>query len=334
MRVRLKARQLNKAVGLRELSETYDRVSNPARDAGLGVSARGLLLRYTVDSPVEPAYGCAMRKIHLVTISAVAAAAVGSLVVCAIPAGADPEGELPRGPIAAPPLLPLAPAEPPAPTVPSPDAMAAAARHDRLAAYTLDVMNGWTHAVSMMPVADYDAVASDIAQAVILEPEGPVACDHIKTAPDGFKRCLWGVEGFNTDHAKAVLLAGLSYWEGARYAAYVDELRCQDDAWRVTPDGARLMRFGGDCDHKKAHSLFQIHPVEDHSSSLYALCSAEVIDGSRLGAARCALEIAGRSLKSTGTLSSYTGEFWGDHPKADVRLSFVRDALGKHPFLP
>jgi len=215
------------------------------------------------------------------------------------------------------------------PTAPNETEIATAARHDRLTTYVLSVMNGWTHAVSQMPVADYEAVASDIAQAVILEPEGPLTCDTF-AAPDG-KRCLWG-PGWNTDHAKAVLLAALGYWEGSRYAAYVDEYRCNDLAWRADQANARILHLGGNCDNGHAHSLWQIHPIIDRQAPLYALCNRDAVDGSRLGAARCALSIAASSIRSSGTLTSYTGEFWGEHPKADIRLDFAQRAIAKHPW--
>ena len=205
------------------------------------------------------------------------------------------------------------------------------ARREHLREYTLDVMNGWTHAVPSMPVADYGDVASDLAMAVIMEPDDGQHCKLMASA-DGFRRCAWNVPGWDSDHAKTTLLAALGYFEGARYAAYVDEGKCNDDAWRATPEGAHLMHMGGDCDHKHAHSLFQIHPVEDKDSPLYELCNATAVDSGRLPAARCALAIAGRSLKHTGDLSDYTGEFWGEHPKATQRLDFAAHALARRPF--
>ena len=284
------------------------------------------------------AYGCPMRKLHLVVLAASALVGFGSLIVTTIPVHADP-GMTSITTNAAPAVTSPLP-EMPAPESPAPERSAspaldgkAEARHDRLAAYALEVMSGWAPAAASMPVARSEDVARDIAQAVLLEPEGPLPCD-LMPSKDGFRRCLWGVEGWNSDHAKVVLLAALAYWEGARYAAYVDEGKCQDGAWRATPEGARLMRMGGDCDHRHAHSLWQIHPVEDRASPVYALCNKDAVDGSRVGAARCALELAGRSLKSVGTLANYTGEFWGEHPKADQRLTFAEKALGKHPFRP
>lgn len=225
----------------------------------------------------------------------------------------------------------VAPTPEPAPEPVVVDDTAANARHEHLRSYVLDVMNGWTHAVSSMPVVDYGDVASDIAFAVIMEPAAVPDCERMQSA-DGIKRCLWGVPPFNSDHGKAVLLAALGYWEGARYAAYVDEGECNDDAWRATEEGQHLMHRGGDCDHKQAHSLWQIHPVTDTASSTYTLCNVAAVGGSRLGAARCALELARRSLKVNGSLYAYTGEFPFEHPASDKRLDFATRALDKHPF--
>ena len=288
-----------------------------------------------------------MRKLQTVTLTVAALVGLAAFALCAIPAGADPQFESESGPGTRSPgafaqdlrssriaeqyagaLAPLRPLPAP-PTAPNETEIATAARHDRLTTYVLSVMNGWTHAVSQMPVADYEAVASDIAQAVILEPEGPLTCDTF-AAPDG-KRCLWG-PGWNTDHAKAVLLAALGYWEGARYAAYVDEYRCNDLAWRADQANARILHLGGNCDNGHAHSLWQIHPIIDRQAPLYALCNRDAVDGSRLGAARCALSIAASSIRSSGTLTSYTGEFWGEHPKADIRLDFAQRAIAKRPW--
>jgi len=165
-----------------------------------------------------------------------------------------------------------------------------------------DVMGGWAHAVKELPTADYHEVATDIASVV----------QH---------------------HEDGVLLAGLGYWEGARYAAYVDDGRCNDPAWRASAEGRWLMVRWGDCDGGHAHSLWQIHPIIDVSSRLYPFCSLEAI-GDRRGAARCALEIARSSMTSTGDLCGYTGEFQViGCPKAEQRLTFVLEAVAKHPFV-
>ena len=185
------------------------------------------------------------------------------------------------------------------PAQPDPGDVAVQARRDELVAYVTGVMDGWPKAsLPSVPIVD---VATSIAN----------------------------VTGKADD---AILLAGIGYFEGARYAEYVDSHLCNDPMWRRTVEGVKTMHAGGDCDHSKAHSLWQIHPIEDKSSPLYALCNVEVIDSSRENAARCALELAHGSLKATGSLANYTGEWPGPHPAADVRLEFVRGALQRHPF--
>jgi hypothetical protein len=144
------------------------------------------------------------------------------------------------------------------------------------------------------------------------------------------------IASVTSDPRDAVLLAGLGYIEGARYAVYVDSLACNDHAWVLSAEGQRLSHYGT-CDRGptdrvgRAHSIWQIHPQDDHASTLHTLCRTEEVDSSREAAARCALAIAKGSLRETGSLAWYTGEWNGEHPKADVRLEFVRRALRKHP---
>ena len=69
-----------------------------------------------------------------------------------------------------------------------------------MARYARELMTAWSPAVAF-PAADYDTVARDIG-------------DVSKTPHD------------------VAVLAGLAYFEGARFAAYVDELLCNDAAWR------------------------------------------------------------------------------------------------------
>jgi hypothetical protein len=169
-----------------------------------------------------------------------------------------------------------------------------------LATYVLSVMRSWPAAVPSCPAADLEAIARDVASVA-------------------------------SNVREAVLLAGLGYWEGARFADYVDRGACNDPAWRASTGGLRTMRQWGDCDGGHAHSLWQIHPIVDVVSPLYGLCNAEAVS-ERVGAARCALAIARGSISSTGDLRAYTGEIWGGHPKADERLKFVQRAIDKHPF--
>jgi len=196
----------------------------------------------------------------------------------------------------------------PAPAIPAdlPVDSAGGELHEEMKQYVLWVMGGWTRAVPSEPVASYDDIADDIASAA------------------------------NGNAEDAVLLAGLGYFEGARYAAYVDGYGCNNAEWRKSDEGRRLMRVWGDCDGGRANSIWQVHPIVDRSTSLYSLCRFELIGpmGCRFNAARCALAIAHASMQATGDLSGYTGEpmFAGGHPKADQRLAFVRAAIAKHPW--
>lgn len=204
-------------------------------------------------------------------------------------------------------------------------------RHERLRSYVLEVMNSWSPAVAKLPAVDYGDVASDLAFAVLAEPDDGTSCKTV-TFKDGFKHCVWA-DGWNTDSAKVVMLASLGYWEGARYAAYVDDGRCNDKAWRASKEGQETMRVWGDCDHGIARSIFQIHPVDDDLSPVYALCNTKMVSNSRVDVARCALVLARRSMVWSGNLSSYTGEWGSQHSKADDRLNFAKQALANHPML-
>jgi hypothetical protein len=191
-----------------------------------------------------------------------------------------------------------APLVPAAPLEPDLGAVAAEARRVELVEYTTAVMASW-------PKALIPAVSNlDVATSIV----------NVTASADD-----------------AILLAGIGYFEGARYAEYVDSGHCNDPVWRRSPEGVAMMHHG-DCDHGQAHSTWQVHPIQDKSSPLYALCSVDAVDSSREGAARCALELAHQSLRATGTLANYTGEWTGPHPAADVRLSFVKKALAAHPF--
>ena len=198
----------------------------------------------------------------------------------------------PMASVAAAPVAPVAVAASPPATDPNVDARTA---------WTLDLMSSWPHAATQVPTADYASVARDIA----------VASD-------------------SSDDA--AMLAGLAYWEGARYARTVDEQFCNDPAWRHTAEGRRSMHITGDCDGGYARSLWQIHPIVDRASRLFDACNVEAVTRSRLDAARCALAISRSSMQATGDLSGYSGEPTWNHPKADLRLTFIRRAIAKHPF--
>ena len=201
---------------------------------------------------------------------------------------------------------------------------------ERLAAYTLGVMNDWPRA--LIPGADYASIAHDIAEASLEKPS-------------------------SDPHADAVLLAALAYWEGARYSDYVDRGACNDESWRrygvdIGPshmsrfeDGdprqmvashrtnlwtaQELMHVGGDCDGSRAHTLWQIWPATDPSSPRYDVCRLDVISTSRRDAAFCALMIG----RADPSLCSYTGEKPSlGCDKAELRFNFTVEALVKHPF--
>ena len=207
-------------------------------------------------------------------------------------------------------------------------------RLDTLAGFTLDVMLGWRHAASALPVIDYAGLSRDIATAVILEPAAfddmHAPCKQVGSELDP-RRCRWASSFWSADNAKATLLAAVGYWEGSRYAEYVDAGQCNDRSWRKTPEGAWLMKLGGDCDGGHAFSLWQIHPIAKPANVLFDLCNARVV-AKRMPAARCALEMLRRSLAADGTLGEYTGEslYGAKRPKADERLNFAKDALKAH----
>jgi hypothetical protein len=112
-------------------------------------------------------------------------------------------------------------ASPPAPTAaPSPTAVTHSADpatppdepravFDDLTTDILKVMNKWP--VARIPHANYEDVASDIALVV-----------------HEFGNVWPGGEPIAQAHKSGILLAALAYWEGARFAAYVDDGRCNE----------------------------------------------------------------------------------------------------------
>jgi len=188
----------------------------------------------------------------------------------------------------------------------APDEPRVDVREEQLTSYTLDRMKEWPPAV--IPAVPYEPLARDIAQAAL-------------------KR------GSSDPAADAVFLAGLAYWEGARFAHYVDAGLCNDEGWRESGEdqgwtASMLIKAGGNCDHGRAHTLWQIWPKDDPTSPLYAKCRSEIVTRDRVGAALCALAIA----SSDESLCRYTGETWPHCPKAEERLEFARQALSAHPF--
>lgn len=253
----------------------------------------------------------------------------------------------------APPLAVEAPSPiPPLELPPDPDSNDPYVAH--LADYLAgDIIAHWTPAVKQVPAVNPLAVAWDIARAVVHEPEDPGHCQAATVG--GRKRCIWA-DGWNSDHAKAVLLAAVGYWEGARYAADVDNGNCNRLDWRQDPANAALIHIMGNCDGGRAHSIFQIWPRvgSAHDSPINVSCDKDAV-AVRYTAARCALQILRMSMMAEGDLTGYTGETppsgapaplsWKEaairpldtgelswKQKATVRLEFARKALKKHPF--
>jgi hypothetical protein len=177
-------------------------------------------------------------------------------------------------------------------------------RRDVLREYVLDVMQGWPAAkIETVPLED---VADSIAN--VAAADAPAWTDD------------------DTGARSAVLLAALGYFEGARYAKYVDTGVCN------RPDFRRLaIAKHGTCDGGLAHSIFQIHEIElvDPKEKADAVALSD-----RTFAAHIALRLARQSLASTGSLRNYTGEWSGACPKADERLKFADKAWRAHPYAP
>jgi hypothetical protein len=184
--------------------------------------------------------------------------------------------------------------------------------------YVLDVIESWPD--GNLPTVFLAELADDIAGAALDKPSSDPSQD-------------------------AVLLAALAYFEGARFAEYVDSGECNDLEWRKhgfdtgpthrVKDGpstpiwlaSEQMHVGGDCDGDRAHTLWQIHPATDPSGPLYSVCKLDVITSSRRDAAFCALSIA----REDPSLGTYTG---GQMEKAEERLAWARKAIAAHPFTP
>ena len=186
------------------------------------------------------------------------------------------------------------------------------ARHPRaedLAAYLVEVVSSWPHA--KIPAVAPEELARDIAD-VALE-NSPAWDDDINA------------------NRSAVLLASLAYWEGARFAAYVDDqsvnrwMREHRSGKRLSAEAARLLHFGN-ADGGYAYSLWQIHPFDIESPRVTPQDLAD-----RKTAARVALSLARASIRGTGTLCWYTGEY-APCPKARERLEFALSAIKRFPY--
>ena len=207
------------------------------------------------------------------------------------------------------------------------------AQFQNLHDHVLATMRSWSNGSKELQVVDLNDLAADIAAAVLLEPTTITLTDgHPCDVVHGTERCFWP-DGWSSNGDKAVLLAAIAYYEGSRFSSYVDDGRCNDKTWRKDPANARTMKLGGACDGGHAWSLWQIHPFTQTDPEAFSVCSRDLVSSSRLGAARCALDIARRSMLERGNLSWYAGESAYSHPKADERLEFARRAVHGHPFV-
>jgi hypothetical protein len=199
------------------------------------------------------------------------------------------------------------------------------ARAQRLADWLENVIGHWPKIHPKLESIDRGALARDIA--FVVAEELP----------------LWQWTGDKAledprRHKTAIMMATLAYWEGSRFAKYVDDQSCNDKDWRKTEEGARMQHAGGDCDGGHAFSLFQIHT--EHALTL---TDGEVVTPDKLKDRRYAIAVALWIARSSlrrhatdedpcGTLADYTGE-WDkpEHPAADQRLNWAKRQWKKHP---
>ena len=179
--------------------------------------------------------------------------------------------------------------------------------------YVLGAMNSWPHAVEEVPAVEYKKLAEDIATAAMMD------------AP------AWSADVDR--HRSGTLLAAIGYWEGARFAAYVDSGKCNDPEWRRTN---KIVHYG-DCDHGKAVGLGQVWPTGENLEGTNIPETKENVLADRVFAFRVILEKARRSIRAGVGLCHYSGEDPASEdgcPKADARLHFAERYWTKHPFQP
>jgi hypothetical protein len=125
----------------------------------------------------------------------------------------------------------------------------------------------------------------------------------------------------------ALLLVSIAHYEtGRSWSVWVDNGKCNDEAWRKAH--SLWMRRGGDCDGGKAWSMWQVHVPGDSVEAGRAL----VVD--RKSAIRAALTIARASLKAGRGLCYYSGETFPHCRLADLRLETARHWTDMFPYVP
>lgn len=117
----------------------------------------------------------------------------------------------------------------------------------------------------------------------------------------------------------ASVLVSLAFHEG-RFREYVDSGLCNDKAWRKSKEGKATMLNGGDCDGGYAYSLWQIHPYE-----------SKITGKDLIRERRTAARVAWNYIKKNGWCG-YSGEGFGQCPKAETRRLVAANYLAKHPF--
>lgn len=126
-----------------------------------------------------------------------------------------------------------------------------------------------------------------------------------------------------------LLLMSLAFHE-SRFRGYVTDGRCSDAAWRKGAEARELTKMGT-CDGGLASTAWQIHigrgMYVGHEKVTREGAIADVH-----AAAALALQIAANSIRQTGSLRYYTGEWSGDAPKARERESFAAAYYLAHPF--
>jgi hypothetical protein len=210
------------------------------------------------------------------------------------------------------------------PSVPSAGDRTPAADPAPLAAYVVAAMRTWVKEGA--GTAPFEDVARDIA--VVALSERPA------------------FDGDESRARTALLLAAVADYEGAHYRDYVDRGMCNDPAWRATEKG-RVTMLQGDCDGGIAHSLWQIHPefgglvlLDDdrewtHSweaKGAVPILGRNLVEDRKL-AARVALHMMRRSLRSHAGLCLFTGE-QAPCPKGAQRLAHAESYSKRHPFAP
>ena len=171
-------------------------------------------------------------------------------------------------------------------------------------------------------------VADNVAFAVLHsgDPAYPGLPVVIGECPIPMDRGDWRMT--DDPEARGVLAMALAYFEGARFASYVDDESCNDRTWRTFSENRHLMHIGGHCDGGLAFSFWQVHIDSGLLSYDPKMVTAEKMKD-RTYAASVGLAMACRSLKASGSLVGYTGESRSWHPKADERLNFARRFISR-----